>query len=281
LARVQLWSGQYEAAETTARQALSIVQQTAPPNSPRRLMPVAVLGDTLMLLECYEEAEKYLLAGLALARSLSGNTGDHVPTFLNSLAELRIRQGRLQEAETLARESIPLDMLVEGETPEIAGAHTVLAFVLLRAGRANEAIAEARAALAILSRTSRPNHPYVASAQHVLGEALCRTGEFVECERALLAEIPIWKDSNAPQWRVARAMSALGEAVLGQGRLAEAAQHLALASEQLEGLRGAQQSDARRATQERLQLLEKVRQGVPLLAARSDVLTADSDAHAE
>jgi len=222
LANVQVWAEEYEAAETTARQALSIVEQTAPPNSPRRIKPLTSLGDTLMLLECYEEAEKYLLSGLALARSLYGNTGDYVPSFLNSLTELRLRQGRLQEAETLARESIPMDTRVEGETPDIALARTVLAHVLLKAGRVDEAIAEARTALAVLGRTARPNHPYVASAQHVLGEALCRTGQFAECERAVLAEIPIWKDSNASQWRVARALSALGEAELGQGRIAEA-----------------------------------------------------------
>ena len=270
LAHVHHWLGDYAAAEAAAREAMAINERSAPANSPYRLEPEIVLADVLLDLERYDEAERHTLKAIELARSLHGDSGDYMESALSTLATLRMEQGRLDEAERALRETIRLASLGFGkDSTNVTGARTALAVVQLKADRVDDAVAEGRASLAALKQTVRSNHPFVASAQHVLGEALCRRGEFGEAEQLLLSEIEIWKDSNAPDWRVARAVSALGEAVLGQGRVHEAARHLSFASEQLENLRGRQQADARRATQERLQLLERVRQGVPLLAARS------------
>jgi tetratricopeptide (TPR) repeat protein len=257
LALIHLWSSNYEAAETTARQALAIAEQ-APASSPYRIKPHLFLGDLLVDTERYDEAEQHIQRGLHLAQTLYG---DHMPDAFSSLAELRMRQGRLAEAESAIRAAIHATVLMEGtETPTMAHVRAALGMILLKDDRVDAAISESRASLTMLAKTARPNHPYVASAKHILADALCRKGNFKEAEGLLLDEIRLWKDSNAPQWRVARAVSSLGEAVLGQGRVDEAAKHLTFASEQLDGVRGAQQADARRATQERLEKLQRMQQ---------------------
>ena len=51
----------------------------------------------------------------------------------------------------------------------------------------------------------------------------------------------IWKENDAKPWRVARAASSLGEALLGQGRTIEAEEYLSYATRVFEQEGGARQ----------------------------------------
>lgn len=130
--------------------------------------------------------------------------------------------------------------------------------MLYKKGRHAEAAAETRNSLEILTRIAPPNHPYVASAQHILGESLTKLGKFSEAERALLIELRILKDNKAERWRIARAMSALGEVFLGQDRICRAEAQLMFAARELDGARGWLETDARLATEQRIQHLRAV-----------------------
>jgi tetratricopeptide (TPR) repeat protein len=103
---------------------------------------------------------------------------------------------------------------------------TVLASILLQRGKVSEAEQQARLALTALTKNLPPDHQYVASAEHVLGEALLGTGQLQDAEAALTGAINRWKRSGAPPWRAARSESALGEVLYRLGRNADAEKYL-------------------------------------------------------
>ena len=71
-----------------------------------------------------------------------------------------------------------------------------------------------------------PDHQYVASAEHVLGEALLETHQLEQAEAVLTAAVNRWKRNDVPAWRVARSESALGEVLYRLGRSADAERYL-------------------------------------------------------
>jgi predicted Zn-dependent protease len=127
-----------------------------------------------------------------------------------------------------------------------------------------EAAAESTKALEVLKRAGEPDHPYIASAQHILGESLIKLGKYNEAEQALLTELRVLKNTKSEPWRVARATSALGEALLGQGRIHEAEPLLTGAARDLEGVKGWMENDARLAAEERMQRLRRSRAAMPV-----------------
>jgi TolA-binding protein len=101
-----------------------------------------------------------------------------------------------------------------------------LAIVLLKQNDASEAETLLRDTLEMFARSLPPDHQYVASAEHYLGEALLAQNQFSDAEAVLTASMNRWKRTDAPAWRVARSKNALGEALFRQGRSQEAEQIL-------------------------------------------------------
>jgi tetratricopeptide (TPR) repeat protein len=154
-------------------------------------------------------------------------------------------------------------MVPNAVSPRTIDAETSLAQIRRAQGRFDEAEAWARRAPKILERAGDPDHPYIASAQHLLGESLIKLAKYNEAERALLTELRVLKITKSEPWRFARANSALGEALLGQGRIREAEAYLTGAARDLEGVKGWMENEARLATQERMQRLHLNRTAMP------------------
>src|SRR5690606_17358711 len=95
---------------------------------------------------------------------------------------------------------------------------------------------EAQALLHSLAGQLRADHPYVAAATEVLGLSLIGLGEYSLAEEKLRHAIQLWNTDKRWGWRAAGSASALGEALLAQGRVREAEKYLTYASRGLEGL---------------------------------------------
>jgi tetratricopeptide (TPR) repeat protein len=111
---------------------------------------------------------------------------------------------------------------IGAEHPLTGYQHTSLAMMLLKHQNPVDAEKESRRALEIFTTSFTGDHPYIASAKQVLGEALIALRRYREAEKELESARGIWQRTGAPGWRIGRVDSALGEAIYHQGRLDEA-----------------------------------------------------------
>lgn len=102
----------------------------------------------------------------------------------------------------------------------------------------------------------QPDHQYIASAEHYLGEALLGQRKYEEAEPVLIAAMERWKRGDAPAWRSARSASALGEVLHRQRRMQQAEVLLVDSFHLLKADAGADE-DSKRAARERLTELYK------------------------
>ena len=109
-----------------------------------------------------------------------------------------------------------------------------------------------RRSLESYERTLPPDHPYVASSEHLLGEVLLRKRQLTDAEAHLTAAMNRWKRTNSPAWRAARSQSALGEALYLQGHIQEAEKNLTEAYKTLVREEGTDR-ETRIAARERLE----------------------------
>jgi tetratricopeptide (TPR) repeat protein len=171
---------------------------------------------------------------------------------LAALTQVRIAQGKTQEAEKLTREALAIHQ-DSGSTAylQIGYLQTMLATVEMRQDRFKEAEQVLRETLVLYAKNVPRDHQYVASAEHYLGEALLAQSKYREAEIVLTAATERWKRSGAPAWRAARSASALGEALNGLGRTDEAEQYLVDSYRELNSDPGADR-DSKRIARERV-----------------------------
>jgi tetratricopeptide (TPR) repeat protein len=98
--------------------------------------------------------------------------------------------------------------------------------VLIKQSKFGEAEEALRNTLDLFAKSLPPDHEYVASAEHYLGEALAGGGKLGDAEAAFTASLNRWKRTDAPEWRSARSASALGEVLHREGRNDEAERYL-------------------------------------------------------
>lgn len=113
-----------------------------------RAMLGATVAETYTALGQYQEAEPLLLAALALRERLHGP--DHAQTLIlkSRLSYLRYRQGRLEEAETTAREAVHSAETLPVEERALIGAFHSLGLALHGRGKLSEAEAQFRRSVA-------------------------------------------------------------------------------------------------------------------------------------
>ena len=131
-------------------------------------------------------------------------------------------QGHTQEAEKYVRRAIAANASAAGEANYMNGYYrSMLAMYLLARNAAADAAAELEESLRLYRLSLPADHPYIASSEHLLGEALLALGEFEKAEATLRAAIERCRRAGAQQWRIARSESALGEALFRQGHAEE------------------------------------------------------------
>jgi DNA-binding winged helix-turn-helix (wHTH) protein/tetratricopeptide (TPR) repeat protein len=269
LANVRRWGGDYAAAELLSREAMRIFAAAASEQSVASVRATLALGDALIDGQEHEEAALYVQRALDEVQKLPGEHRTLTIDAQHSLALLRLAQGRLDDAEQIARRA--LDGYLKLPAPdEVTSKYPyALALVLYERGRYAEAAAEARREIEQLSQMKTQHLGYMAVANHMLGRSLSKLGRCEEAEAVFRTELQEWRDTNAPRWRIARASSGLGESLLGQGRLGEAEEHLTFAADELAQARGWLARKAMEATQERLEQLREAQKTQQIRHARS------------
>jgi DNA-binding winged helix-turn-helix (wHTH) protein len=270
LANVHLWNSDYAAAERCALEALRTLENGGSRLDPQRVLANRILGEVMLDTERYALAAKHLREAIELSNLLYGPAETKTIRARQSLALLHLMEGKLPEAEDLARQTAEDFTRLRGpEDLETLFFRATVAKVLYERARYTEAAIEAQDVLRILERTTRPDHPYIASVQHILGESLSKLGRSEEAERILTSEMHLLKDGKAAPWRIARAASALGEALMDQQRYTEARAYLAYAIRELERTPGGAQKRALLRSQERMLRLSQMQMGERLTQARA------------
>jgi serine/threonine protein kinase/TolA-binding protein len=227
LMSVRLWKNDLESAEQMARETVGIYRATVPELHPDRVMSEYLLGDILARRGRVNEAAPLLENALNAQRVLYGDASPRTAATLDALALTRQAQNRPADAERLAREALSSSTQAYGANHFMTGYyHSMLGSMLLRTRKLDEAETELRQALTVYETTLPPDHQYVASAEHHLGEVMLATRRPEDAEALLTAAMNRWQRTGAPESRVARSASALGEALFQLDRPKEAERYL-------------------------------------------------------
>jgi eukaryotic-like serine/threonine-protein kinase len=222
-----LWKDDLVAAERNARAAVEIYATTLSKLHPDRTYAQSQLGETLRLQGRLDEASILLEEALLASRTIYGENGRPVADVLDSLAKIRRAQHDLPEAEKYAQQAVDVQIKVEGSDHwRTAYYRTSLAAIQIERRDYPEAETQLRTAITTFDKTLVADHPYMASAEHYLGEVLLQTDRLKDAEAVFMAAMNRSKHAKEPQWRQARSASGLGEALYRQGRVKDAETYL-------------------------------------------------------
>ena len=225
IANIYTWMDDYPHAEAAARQAVEIYSDVDTLH-PDRVKADFILAETLLYQGRIDAAAPIYERTLAAQRALY-KSNSKVAETLSSLAHVRLAQGDTTAAEALVREAITTHRNSGSTSYEKVGfLQTMLGMVLLKQARYDEARTVLTDTLDLFAKSLPPDHQYVASAEHYLGEALAGSGKLADAEAMLTAAANRWKRTTAPEWRSARSASALGEVLHREGKNQQAEQYL-------------------------------------------------------
>lgn len=152
----------------------------------------------------------------------------------NSLASIRLAQGKFADAEAEHRRSLALwEKAVGPDHPNAASSRNNLANALRAQAKYEEAEREFRRALEIRERALGPEHPDVAGARNNIATALEAQGRYAEAEEGYREALALWERALGPEHPdVAQAHNNLATVLRSRGAYAdaEAEARLALAS---------------------------------------------------
>jgi DNA-binding winged helix-turn-helix (wHTH) protein len=231
-ARVQHGLDANATALQLSEQALELLLGSAPSLHPKFIDAYSIHGETLAALTRYREAEKSLEKAMALAQQLYGRTHARTLNVRGALTLVHMGEGRWTEAEQITRELLEdyHDAWGSDEEETIAYFRTSLAWSLYFQGRYAEANLEAYKSVSILEKIGPPFDPHLAAANQVLADTLVKLGSYGEGQAAARKCMNILTKTDAQPWRIARAASTLGEALLHLGMYSEAEERLTYAA---------------------------------------------------
>ncbi len=222
-----LWEDDNAAAERNAREAVAIYSAVFPPLHPDRAQAQTNLGEALRLQGRLDEASVVFKDALNAYSIVYGPENRRVADVLDSLAKIRRGQHDLTDAEKYAQQAVDVAIKAEGEDHWRTGYYrTSLAAIQIERREYTAAEKQLRDAIETFNQTLVADHPYIASAEHYLGEVLLQTHRAKDAEGAFMAAMNRSKHAKEPEWRAARSASGLGEALYRQGRTKEAETYL-------------------------------------------------------
>jgi tetratricopeptide (TPR) repeat protein len=251
-----------EHAKALTEEAIEILEKSVPIHHPDFIEARVVYGKALLYTGDIVGAGEQMRTALDQARLLYGDRDTSTLYAYGSLAELHLAGEEWTQAEQTAREVLAAFAKVfrENDAQTISHYQSVLARSLYGQKRYMEAIEEARGALAVLSRVGPEQDPYVAAALQILADSLSQVGEYNEAELVSRRCLSILRLLSAESWRVARAESTLGEALIYKGQLEEAERKLLSARDSLQQTDDYASLMALRETERRLAALERMKQ---------------------
>jgi serine/threonine protein kinase/tetratricopeptide (TPR) repeat protein len=235
-----LWrEGKLAAAREEVSAGVSLLRQ-ATDNEGRRVLALLLNHLAAVLLDArgqdfdvsHADAEAALHEALDIQKTLF--TNDHPETLetLDSLAAVLYREGKLERAETIAREVLAARQKALGEAnPKLANSLNALGVILMNEGQVVEAESKFRDALEMRRKLFPKDNADLAQSLANLGSVLRKRGRFQEAEKhlkeALAMRRRLFPDGNL---ELAQNLNDLGLLLEAEGKLsgAEAAQREAL-----------------------------------------------------
>jgi len=251
ISNLLVWSDDLPGAERAAREAVSIYA-AVPEFHPDRVMADYYLADILFYRGHSDDAAVLYERALGAQRKLYGSASSTVADTMTSLAQVRLAQNNMGEAQKLLLEALGIHRDSHSiEYQKIGYMQTMLARVYMRQKKFAEAEPLLRDAIDLLRKNLPPDHQYIAAAEHYLGETLLATGKLDEAESVLTAAMNRWTATGSSAWRSARSASVLGEVLDRQGRTQDAERYLTTSYKQIMADPGADK-DSRLAARERV-----------------------------
>ncbi|MBN2559992.1 MAG: serine/threonine protein kinase [Phycisphaerae bacterium] len=156
------------------------------------------IGQAYSSLGLYDEAEPHLDAAVEIGKRVQGEEHPETLASLSNMALLRKRQGRLKEAERIARHTVETSRRVLGEEyPQTIQATNNLAVLLQVAGQPEEAEALIRRTVETQQRTHGNDDPATLTAMNNLAIFLIDNGKAEQAE-------PLLRQALETQRRVLR-----------------------------------------------------------------------------
>jgi serine/threonine-protein kinase len=241
--------GNYTASEKAFEQAIDVYTAHYGPDHPRTLDPMANLAEVLCV---YKDetarAETLLLRVIASRHALNEGPSLKLSTNLDMLSQIRLDQGRNEEAAALAREADA------GYAASLGAEHNYRAFALVHLGHALLAMHDGAGALDAFREALRlrrlafgAEHPDVANSLHNLGEAYARLGDTTAAEAAFREALEI-REHVLPAGHILVPQTRIGwiETLIKLGRKEEATEQLTHTLGELKAAPEATESDRER-----------------------------------
>ncbi|MBB5208086.1 serine/threonine-protein kinase [Chiayiivirga flava] len=163
---------QYALAETYTRESLAIYRAIGSDRTVNTATITTNLAVAMMRQGKIADARPLLEDALALHRQLLGDRHPAIFSDYNALSQLSLREGRIDEAIAHARASAAVGDALFRPGRETATVHLTLANALLRAGRADEALAEIEGAIGTLTAIGAGSEPRMLYAIALQADAL-------------------------------------------------------------------------------------------------------------
>jgi len=230
LADVQLNLGDFKTGRGLAREALELRQGELAPRHPDLLDSLDLLGTLERRAGRLDAAEPLMERLLAAAEAGAAEDPRRLGDALNSLANLRWRQGRYEESTALHRRALELRRKIAREQNDdpsarldAASSLNNLAVLLWNQGLLEEAEPYLRQAEEGFSEELGDDHPRVAAALVNRGNLLHNLGRYEEAEAAMRRALAISEKVQGPEHpQTAAALHNLALALTSQERYEEA-----------------------------------------------------------
>lgn len=213
----------YDEAATHLERSVALLRESGPDDGALH-EAVAALGELMYRVADYEAADTFLAEALEISRRAWGEQDIRTALSMNSVAFLRLRQGRIDEAQPLMERSIEIGRLTHSEDDsEFVGMMMNLATLYLAREQFSEAEEILKSAYETAKERLGPLHPSTMSCANTLASVYNDLGRF-DRGIALLRSVADSQSqvlgADHPQTLVS--LNNLGFALIQSGRLDEA-----------------------------------------------------------
>ncbi|WP_437811159.1 tetratricopeptide repeat protein [Sorangium sp. So ce1078] len=228
LALVLNEQGKHGEAAPLAERALAGLKAALGPDHPEVATAESRLGNVLVRLERFEDAEGAFQRARSLQERILGPEHPNVALALNSLGRLFTAQGRNREALPFIERAVAIQEKALGpDHPFLAASLNNLGNALIMLGETEPARSAHERALAIRERALGPDHPDVASTHNNVGAVLEMQRKLAEAAPHYARALAIRERALGPDHpSVASTLANLASVLVAQKKFAEALPHL-------------------------------------------------------
>lgn len=276
LATTYSWMDEMEMAESYAREALAIRSKHLDAGHPDRILSEKTLAEILISTSRYEEAIPILLRAAEKLQAIFGADSPELAQIHSALALAAKDEGNFSAAEQHAREALRILLPLKlARGAEVAYVRQTLAYALFAREQFESAEVELNRAERDFAELLPSDHPHFAFIDYLRAEIRLRSNRISEAEQLLRTAVDRTKRSFAIPWRIARAESALGEALYRQGQKEEGERYILSSYAFMHDARGVDMFARNRARERVIDLYKEQKRGAEL----DDFLAKYPDSH--